>query len=320
MDIQPGNPLVIDLLTCITSGIKELPQYGKAFFMFLEEHSDIVAQMMKQTIDVVAGYNKETNSKQCVLSEGRSACNLILAAVQDAYEYINSVYNLLFYARETDYESTKDDIRNGSTKKLNQFLQKMKVWLELTKQSFIDYCDKCDRGTKRFADLADTYKFYKCEEKATKKQTRIVGGIASTVFYLIAGAAFPWLTVPGVLLIFGVSGTVGISCTILTWWNAGDHGKNEAKFEEIEKFFRQFSKLGEELRHECDDFQESLKNYENNWTFADRIDKDDQDTLCSALDNMKRILETNRFEISKAKCRLQTLNEKLKKANQQWLN
>lgn len=314
--------IINDLFTYIVTGIKELPRCGKEFFTFLEENSDRISQ----TIDILANFNRDTTRKLCSLSEAKDAFDLILKAINGACSYIGSVGDLLHYGKEINSESIKDDIRNGSTKKLNQFIQKMNKWLELTKLSYIDYTDKCDGASKKFIELAEAYALYEAEEGANKKKTRIMGGIVSAVAYLCGLSAIPnvaardhvlRLRSGGVLIISLVT---GIGLTLWTHETACHYRETEAKFKVVSATFRGFAKQGRKLRHECDEFQINLERYENNCMFADSTERDDQDTLCSALDNMKRILEEEQFEISKVKDNLRSLKDKLMEASLQLYN
>ena len=67
---------------------------------------------------------KEYASKQGKLSKISSARKQLLNIVQDGDIFVSSIGEFFYYGNETDFEGIKNDIKSGSTEKLDEFLRK----------------------------------------------------------------------------------------------------------------------------------------------------------------------------------------------------
>ena len=312
----------LDRVTNNIALVTSISHHAKNFAMLLDEST----QRLNDILDNMVAFNQETATKLSELGERRAAADLILEAVQDACMYIDSVDDFFYFSKETDFEVIKTDIRNGGNQKLNFFLHKMKQWIEKTKLPYKDYYDKCNRASEKFTELAELCTYNQKKAKANKKKIRIAGGTVSTVLF---SSAIGVSTVAGCLT-FGVGTVVGLGLTaaglsvagigtsVVTHVSACDYGKNEADFKAASANLRNFAKHGAMLRRAFDELHTSLKRYENNCTFAENTDRSDQDTMCSTLDNMKRIHETQHFEFSKIREMLQRRKNAMIKQNMQW--
>ena len=297
--------------------IENIGKHGKELAKILDERIDAI-------LDALVAFNREATSSLCQLADPSAAKDQIITAIEDACVFVGSIDDLLYHGKETDFESIKDDIRKGSNKKLNWFLHKMNKWLENTKQPYDDFTGKCSTASKYFTEGAENFAFLQAQERASKKKVRIVGGTASAAVFsgalsivgVAASTGLGFLTL-GVGAVVGLSitaaglGVAGVTTSVVTHISAREHNRTEESLKAMGTTFRELAQHGAGLRHGFDDLHATLKRHDQNFKFIRNTDRDDQDTLCCALDHVKYMLQTQHFDISKARETLLTLKNKI---------
>ena len=289
-----------------------------------KELANILDERMDGILDALVAFNRESSSALCGLSERSAAVGQIITAVEGAFVFVGSIDDLLYYGRETDFESIKNDIKDGSSEKLNWFLHKMNEWLENTEKSYEDFASKCITASKYFTDGAENFASLQAQERASKRKVRLVGGTASTtVFSGAIGTAAVTVSAVAGFLTLGVGavvglgltaaglGVTGITTSVATHLSAREHNRTEKSLKAMSKIFKQLAHHGDDLRYEFDNLHVTLKRYDQNFEFIRNTERADQDTLCCALDHVKEMLQAQHFEISKARDILSTLRRKV---------
>ena len=184
----------------------------------VKELVKVVDERTDDILNAMVAFNSESTSAPCEVSEPSDAADQIVTAVKGACVFVDSIHDLLYYGRKTEFESIKVDIRNGSSIKLNWFIHKMNEWLNNTKHAYEDFTSKCSAASKYFTDGAEKLERLQAQENESKNKARIVGGAVSvTIFSGSIGSglgtvAIAASTVAGSLTL-GVGAIVGIGVT-----------------------------------------------------------------------------------------------------------
>ena len=149
---------VVDLLKS-----EEVITYAKEFAKHVEENIDSV-------LNELARLDKELAVK---VSDVNSAENDIKEAVKDAFKFIDTINDFLYYGQSTDFDSIKEDVRKGKTLELKRFIAKVDKWLNNIGEAYKSFSEKCMQASYSCTQCANSCASHQADARAKKNKTKL---------------------------------------------------------------------------------------------------------------------------------------------------
>lgn len=280
---------------------------------------------------VLADVEKFDISISSQVSEFEEAKEKLRDSMKAAFTFVGSVADFFYFGKMTKFESIKSDIKKGNSKKLEEFLYKMNECLKNIGIAYADLEEKCKIASLKCAEGAERCTILQAKARKNKIKTRIAGGTVSTAAFgggLAAGGVavtvFTGILTLGAGAVVGFSilaaslAATGVGTTTATHVFAHNFNKNEKSFRSMSQCFRELAARGSDIKHQFDVIHGIVVRYEKNHKFLNQtmVNSDYVDTLCSSLDLLKWILQSQYEKTSEAKDKMNTLQNKIEN---EWL-
>ena len=259
------------------------------------------------------------------VSELKEANEGLQDSVKAACKFICCVDDFFYYGQITNFESIKNDIKKGNSKKLKEFLHIMSIWLKNVGEAHVDLEEKCKIASQKCTEGAEMCSRLQASAKKKKIKTRLVGGTVSTAVFgggLAAGGAaasvfagmftFGIGTVVGLGVVAAGLTITGVGTATATGVLAYNFKKDENSFRLMSGRFRELAEHGRNIKHQFDVINTAMERYKRNHEFL-ATDDLHVDGICNCLDLLQSILQSQHKTTSKAKDKMNTLQKKIEK-------
>ena len=274
-------------LGCLTGQLK-----SEVTAKLCAEFATYVAKNIDAVLNDLADLQKKLSRQE---GDSSVAKDLVADIIKAASVFINTVNDFFCYGKDSDFESMKNDIRQGHNERLLEFISKMDKWLKNVGIAYKDFTQKCGAAAKKCSGFAASCSDKQAEATAKKKKALIlavVGGAALTVVGLVT------ITVSPLALIITV--IIAVAGGFLVYSTFEDYKEKAKCFKSLSLCFWNLAKQGIDLKRQFDSIHNTIMRYEKHHTFLQNTDKEHKDTICSALDQLQEILRLNHSKTLKA--------------------
>ena len=202
----------------------------------------------------------------------------------------------------------------------------MSRWLENVGIAYVDLDEKCKIASLKCTEGAEKCTRLQAASRKSKIKTRIAGGTISTAALgggLAAGGVA--VSVVAGILTFGVGAAIGFGAVAagLTVTGVGtatatgvfayNYNKDENSFKSMNCCFRELAAHGRDIKDQFNVIHTTVDRYEENHKFLNQTISRVKyvDTICSCLDQLQWILQSQYEATSEAKDKMNTLQNKI---------
>ena len=286
------------------------------------EPNDKPKYFAEKVVNIIEGVFNDLATYDKALAHSAGAETPAAASVESVLEagfiFIDTVDDFFYYGKETDFEGIKRDIRDQNTAELMAFISKMDDWLENVRKSYEKFKKECKKSSDMCTKWANYCASHQADARLKKHATRAVGGTATAV---MLGGGIAASAVAGALTL-GIGAIVGLSLTaaglcafslgtaVATGVTAYHFSEAEAAFKSASSNFLKLANHGIELKSYFSDIHQQVTRFKTNHSFLSKTNHSDINTLCSTLDRLKSLLESQRLLTSQARNTLLTFKQR----------
>ena len=223
----------------------------------------------------------------------------IRSVADSAVLFVDSVDDLFYYCKETDFQEIKRAAAEDNLIPLEKFVALMDWYLKQIGLKYESFLTDCKTSIRECNAAAEKCCILQAEAKTRKNASRLVGGVTTSAL-IVGGTA---VSIIAGIFTFGIGTAIGLPITaavsatagVATHFIAEDFAKAEDVFRSYSSKFSSLTSLALQIKDNAAEVHREVERFENSHGSLHYLDNHTYYSICTTLDRLHNLSSANRL-------------------------